>query len=495
MRKTLEAVHDAYTHALKVNYGLDISKKLDIRLDLARLRYLPPYDYIWWDAVEDFQTEAEQEAGYYSMYGDLIEACKQMNTDIPEGSSAQKAYTSYASKAKTMTDNTFVMLKYLPELGLTEKARKDIISWTEKSIQTKAKEEIPINLYQQPIDIEALPLPFKALPKVMQVMLKRYPATWQRSSFFCTLPAFSTACGGLTQENGKPLVFQVALYGEHQTGKTEFSAKPATIIQDYIARNDNERRYEIRKAADNKDTDEKKLSAPLVIPFINTSQPQVMKYLRYAKKQTIMAYEGDILAQSTGKDCAFLNLKSLLRCGFDGETVIMDYKAADSFQGSVKARLSALVVGTPTSIFNYFNPQSTAEGNSRRVIFVQHEGIMKPLNIKRFTEDELQFIHNELDKLQCLGEQTIYHEKIEHAASCWRAKKQQLANKDEILHRATHTPTEMFKRTAYLMWALFDFNEKKIKNCCEIAQMVAEYQYRQYINLTYAEQKEEKKKW
>ena len=95
-----------------------------------------------------------------------------------------------------------------------------------------------------------------------------------------------------------------------------------------------------------------------------------MKYLRFAKNQTIMAYEGDILAQSTGKDCAFLNLKSLLRCGFDNETVIMDYKAADSFQGSVKARLSALVVGTPTSIFNYFNPQSTAEGNSRRVIFV-----------------------------------------------------------------------------------------------------------------------------
>lgn len=45
------------------------------------------------------------------------------------------------------------------------------------------------------------------------------------------------------------------------------------------------------------------------------------------------------------------------------------------------------------------------------------------------------------------------------------------------------------------MWALFNFDEKKIKNCCELAELVAEYQYRQYINLTYAEQKEEKKKW
>ena len=173
----------------------------------------------------------------------------------------------------------------------------------------------------------------------------------------------------------------------------------------------------------------------------------------------------------------------------------MDYKDRESFQGSVKARLSSLVIGTPTSIFNYFNPQSTAEGNSRRVIFVQHEGIMKPLTIKRFTEEELEFIHRELDRLQSMPEQTIYHEKIEQAAACWRAKKQQLANKDEILHRAAHTPTEMYKRTAYLMWALFEKEEKKIKNCCEIAEMVAEYQYRQYINLTYAEQKEEKKKW
>ena len=77
----------------------------------------------------------------------------------------------------------------------------------------------------------------------------------------------------------------------------------------------------------------------------------------------------------------------------------MDYKDRESFQGAVKARLSSLVVGTPTAIFNYFNPQSTAEGNSRRVIFVQHEGIMKPLNIKKFTTDELGFVHAELDRL------------------------------------------------------------------------------------------------
>ena len=44
-----------------------------------------------------------------------------------------------------------------------------------------------------------------------------------------------------------------------------------------------------------------------------------------------MAYEGDISSSLAGKDCAFLNLKYLLREGFDGETVIMDYKDRESF--------------------------------------------------------------------------------------------------------------------------------------------------------------------
>lgn len=56
MRATLEAVHDAYTHALKVNNGLNISNKLDVLTDLARCRFLPPYDYIWWDMVQDFSS-------------------------------------------------------------------------------------------------------------------------------------------------------------------------------------------------------------------------------------------------------------------------------------------------------------------------------------------------------------------------------------------------------------------------------------------------------
>ena len=114
----------------------------------------------------------------------------------------------------------------------------------------------------------------------------------------------------------------------------------------------------------------------------------------------------------------------------------MDYKDKESFQGSVEPRLSGLVVGTPATIFNYFNAQSTAEGNARRVIFVEHENILKNITTKPFTQDEITFIHAELDYLQSLPLQTVYNAKIEQQAALWRKNKQDLANQEPILWRS-----------------------------------------------------------
>lgn len=220
-----------------------------------------------------------------------------------------------------------------------------------------------------------------------------------------------------------------------------------------------------------------------------------MKYLQYANEHTLMAYEGDLSSALAGKDSTFLDIKKILRKGFDGETAIMDYKSEGSCKGSVKARLSALVIGTPKTIFNYFNTQSTAEGNSRRVILVEHELIMKNITIKSLTKDELDFIYSELDYLQSLPKQVVKNEKIQQAAYAWRAKKQKEANGNVILWSATQTPTEMFQRAALLMFALNHFDEKTLKDCCAIGKWVAEYQYRSYINNTYNEQQKEQKSW
>ena len=431
-----------------------------------------------------------------NMYGDVIQLCNGLETNIPEGQ-RHNAYNEYVVKVKQITNNKCIMLKHIPSLGLPESERVAMINWSENKITTKPTKNTPspASIYAQPIDAEALPFPLKSTPKIINTLVKRLPKPWQQSSAMCLLPALSVACGQMTQENGKPLVFQVALYGLPQSGKTEFSAKPATIIMDYLGKEDNTRRKQIEQAEKTPMLNNENLQSPNILPFTDTSIVQMMKYLQYANEHTLMAYEGDLSSALAGKDSTFLDIKKILRKGFDGETAIMDYKSEGSCKGSVKARLSALVIGTPNTIFNYFNTQSTAEGNSRRVILVEHELIMENIKIKPYTQEELEFIYSELDYLQSLPKQVVKNEKIQQAAYAWRKEKQKEANGDVILWSATQTPTEMFQRAALLMFALNHFDEKTVKGCCAFGKWVAEYQYRSYINNTYNEQQKEQKSW
>ena len=68
MKATLQTVHEAYCDKILQQKGLDVSQKVDIQLDLARLRYLPRYDYIFWDVVRDFDDEEQRLEPYNNMY-------------------------------------------------------------------------------------------------------------------------------------------------------------------------------------------------------------------------------------------------------------------------------------------------------------------------------------------------------------------------------------------------------------------------------------------
>ncbi|MBO5817005.1 MAG: hypothetical protein J6R26_03535 [Paludibacteraceae bacterium] len=77
---------------------------------------------------------------------------------------------------------------------------------------------------------------------MIKTLVHGLPDCWRSSATMCLLPSLSVAMGGVTQENGLPLVFQVALYGLSQSGKTAFSAKPARVVQEFLARKDNDYR-------------------------------------------------------------------------------------------------------------------------------------------------------------------------------------------------------------------------------------------------------------
>lgn len=489
MESTLHAVHEAYCAKIKQHCGLDVSEKVDISLDLARLRFLPADYYIFWDCVRDFENEEERMTPYNNMYGDVLSLCAQLPQEAAQGT-RNTTYKESMVQVARLTNNKHVILKHLPTLGLDEKERIALVNWGGDHIAAKEScgKEIKrvINTQMQPIDTEALPLPYRHMPELMRVLVRNLPSEWKAPATMALLPALSVACGQLSKTDGSPLVFQVALYGSPQSGKTKFSARPASMVQDYISRNDNMYRKAIEKS-------DSSAQCPKVLAFTDTSTVQMTKYLEYAHNRTVMAYEGDLSSSLASGESSFLDLKKILRKGFDGETLQMDYKNEQSARISIKARISALVVGTPNTIYNYFNRKSTSEGNSRRVIMVEHPLLMRNIKFKDYTEEEKQFIFSELSYLDSLPEQTLYHAQIEESSFAWRENKQQEAQGDAVLWTATQTPTEMFQRAAYLMYALNHFDEKSIQNCCIFGRWIAEYQYRSYINNTYTDQKAEQK--
>ena len=489
MESTLHAVHEAYCAKIKQHCGLDVSEKVDISLDLARLRFLPADYYIFWDCVRDFENEEERMTPYNNMYGDVLSLCAQLPQEAAQGT-RNTTYKESMVQVARLTNNKHVILKHLPTLGLDEKERVALVNWGGDHISVKEsggkENKHVINTQMQPIDTEALPLPYRHMPELMRVLVRNLPSEWKAPATMALLPALSVACGQLSKTDGSPLVFQVALYGSPQSGKTKFSVRPASMVQDYISRNDNMYRKAIEKS-------DSSAQCPKVLAFTDTSTVQMTKYLEYAHNRTVMAYEGDLSSSLASGESSFLDLKKILRKGFDGETLQMDYKNEQSARISIKARISALVVGTPNTIYNYFNRKSTSEGNSRRVIMVEHPLLMRNIKFKDYTEEEKQFIFSELSYLDSLPEQTLYHAQIEESSFAWRENKQQEAQGDAVLWTATQTPTEMFQRAAYLMYALNHFDEKSIQNCCIFGRWIAEYQYRSYINNTYTDQKAEQK--
>ena len=96
--------------------------------------------------------------------------------------------------------------------------------------------------------------------------------------------------------------------------------------------------------------------------------------------------------------------------------------------------------------------------------------IMKNIYVPAYTQDEIEFIYKELDYLQGLEPQRVFHKKIEEQADKWRNEKQKQANGDTILYSAVHTPSKMFRRAAYLMWAINHFEEaRRLDGECEEA--------------------------
>lgn len=320
--------------------------------------------------------------------------------------------------------------------------------------------------HQQPLDCEALPFPSAKAPEVIKLLVSQLPACWQQTAALALLPALATAASRVTYENYRPLAFHVAVFGLAGSGKSQFTCKPAQLVQDYIARMDQIYRQDNSKC-------------PKLIGF-ETSIVQLSKYLQKSNDEMTMLYTDEI-SQAVSTNNGFLQLQPILRKGFDGISHTMDYKDRDSFRGTIKPRISFLACGTPNTLFKYFDQKAIEEGTTRRVIFVEHpvyDGEPKQI---QFTKEQWEAITKEIEFLEQQNIDLNIPE-IEKAALKWKNNYKKQIKGDMVAQLMLNTPTDLFKRGAYLAYTLNHY--QNLNNAVSFGKWIAEYMLRAAINLT-----------
>jgi hypothetical protein len=320
--------------------------------------------------------------------------------------------------------------------------------------------------HQQPLDCEALPFPSAKAPEVIKLLVSQLPPCWQQTAALALLPALATAASRVTYENYRPLAFHVAVFGLAGSGKSQFTCKPAQLVQDYIARMDQIYRQDNSKC-------------PKLIGF-ETSIVQLSKYLQKSNDEMTMLYTDEI-SQAVSTNNGFLQLQPILRKGFDGISHTMDYKDRDSFRGTIKPRISFLACGTPNTLFKYFDQKAIEEGTTRRVIFVEHpvyDGEPKQI---QFTKEQWEAITKEIEFLEQQNIDLNIPE-IEKAALKWKNNYKKQIKGDMVAQLMLNTPTDLFKRGAYLAYTLNHY--QNLNNAVSFGKWIAEYMLRAAINLT-----------
>lgn len=334
--------------------------------------------------------------------------------------------------------------------------------------------------YTKPIDSEELPFPKHYAPQIITTLVNDLPACWQQTAALALLPALSVACGGMTYgKTQKPLAFQVAIFGMAGTGKTQFTCRPAQVIQRLISRYDDGCR-DAEKA--------KAKGCPKVMGF-DISTVMLSKYLQHADKQTVMLYTDEISSAAGNEKGgnSFMQLQPILRKGFDGIEHTMDYKEKDSFRGRIYPRMSFLACGTPHTIFRYFNGNSIEDGSTRRVIFVEHPYYEKNVEDVAYSEEQMAELLTEIEWLE-LQNSNLQLDAVEKAVLEWKNHKVKECGDDLVAKLMINTPADIFRRATYLAYVLNHYEE--LGKALTFGRWVAEYALRCAFNITYQAQKD-----
>ena len=533
-RESIEAAQ------LRMATALNITEYDAVTKDLARASYVVPRDYILWiyeagllseedkpafDAgtidkvqlalpahVESGESdspvtkESHAELSYRGIaYEEIV---KQLMIEIGAAEGAMQGerntvYFSLANYMRYICDfDAGLLLKVLPDFGLSEQERKQAIS---SAIGRPRKSQIPMVLQsaiaicekeahldeQSPLEKStALPLP--ELPRLLKLVCRRLPEDYRAAMIIASLPVLGTLATRIRFEyldrQEQSLSFFSCITAPAASGKS-FIRKPLDLLltpineQDAIER-EKEQAYKdkLRASKNSKNQPEDPHACPRN-NGVAISIAKLLQLLTYAEGKHLIGIgeEMDTLVKSE-RAGVWSQKSDIYRLAFDNAEYGQAYMSDSSFNAHIKVYYNLLLTGTPNSMKRFF--KDLENGLATRVCFAQ-------LPDTSFTEIPVFAPYSEAERAEIIRwarqldaeSGTLVCPQLNTVIANWLEQKRQQA-----MEADSHAMDTLRRRAGVMgfragMLCYLLENRKFTKTVASFAEWVAEYVFRNQMEL------------
>ena len=510
--------------------------------DLARASYVVPREYILYEDREGlFSTSAynadtmNEESGRFNRpakeerlalpahiptgeaglsyrgipYEDIV-AQLMVATGNCDGAVQGERNTVYFSLANYMRYicdfNADLLLRVLPDFGLSEQERRQVIS---SAIGRPRKSQTPMILQgaiavcEKEIEASSQPspegkgakstaLPLPELPRLLKLVCRRLPADYRPAMVIASLPVLGTLATKIRfnylDMQEQSLSFFSCITAPAASGKS-FIRKPLDLLltpineQDAIER-EKEQAYKdkLRASKNSKNQPEDPHACPRN-NGIAISIAKLLQLLTYAEGKHLIGIgeEMDTLVKSE-RAGVWSQKSDIYRLAFDNAEYGQAYMSDSSFNAHIKVYYNLLLTGTPNSMKRFF--KDLENGLATRVCFAQlpDTSFTEIPVFAPYTDEEKEEIIRWARRLDA-EKGTIACPEVGKVIAAWLEKKRQQAidadsHAMDILRRRSAV---IGFRAGMLCYLLEDHKYTDVVG--EFAEWVAEYVFRNQMEL------------
>lgn len=451
--------------------------------------------------------ETEEEMRYRGIpYSDIVEQLMIAtgNCDGAVQGERNTVYFTMANYMRYICDfNADLLLRVLPDFGLTESERKQVIS---SAIGRPRKSQIPMILQgaiaiceremtndkSQISHLKSVDLPLPELPRLLKLVCRRLPADYRPAMLIASLPVLGTLATGIRFEyldrQEQSLSFFSCITAPAASGKS-FIRKPLDLLltpiceQDELER-EKEQAYKekLRATKNSKNQPEDPHACPRN-NGVAISIAKLLQLLTYAEGKHLIGIgeEMDTLVK-TERAGVWSQKSDIYRLAFDNGVYGQSYMSDASFNAHVKVYYNLLLTGTPNSLKRFF--KDPEDGLITRVCFAQ-------LPDTSFTEIPAFASYTEAEKAEIIRwarqldaeKGTIVCPQVGTVIADWLERKRQQA-----IDADSHAIDTLRRRAAVIgfragMLCYLLENHKYTKTVGAFAEWVAEYVFRNQMEL------------